>query len=67
MSSHPRSSAGCGYCGHPIARGRLAFSNPRRSHEVSCTLHLCNACAERVEYHLQIALSSRLLDRSAVA
>ena len=58
----------CHYCGNPIARSALYFAHRRRTEQVSCNIRLCATCADRVEYHLHIALSNRLLAaHSAVA
>ena len=68
VTFQPNSGDSCHYCGNPIARSGLFFSHRRRSEELTCSVRLCNACGDRVEYHLHIALSNRLLDsRSAVA
>lgn len=70
MVPPPISNGGdsCHYCGNPIARSALYFAHRRRTEQVSCNIRLCATCADRVEYHLHIALSNRLLDaRSAVA
>ena len=62
MSAYePTVGDNCHYCGNPIARSSLNFSHHRRSEKVSCSVRLCNACGDRVEYHLHIALSTRLL------
>ena len=58
---NPVASDCCHYCGNPIARTTLSFSHRRRSEEVTCRVRLCGPCGDRVEYHLHIALSNRLL------
>lgn len=69
MSDHqPTPGDSCHYCGNPIARTSLSFFHRRRAEQVSCTVRLCSPCGDRVEYHLHIALSNRLLGPgSAVA
>ena len=57
----PTAGDNCHYCGNPIARSSLSFTHRRRSEEVKCSIRLCSACGDRVEYHLHIALSNRLL------
>lgn len=67
MVMEPIPADSCHYCGNPIARTSLGFSHRRRSEQVTCNIRLCNACGDRVEYHLHIALSNRLLaSRAAV-
>lgn len=56
----------CHYCGNPIARTSLNFSHRRRSEQVDCSVRLCSACGDRVQYHLHIALSNRLVPAHAV-
>lgn len=57
----PIAGDNCHYCGNPIARTSLSFSHRRRAEQVSCSVRLCSVCGDRVEYHLHIALSNRLL------
>ena len=57
----PTAGDNCHYCGNPIARSSLDFFHRRRAEEVKCSIRLCSACGDRVEYHLHIALSNRLL------
>lgn len=61
VTSQPVAGDNCHYCGNPIARSSLDFSHRRRSEQVTCSIRLCSACGDRVEYHLHIALSNRLL------
>ncbi len=56
----------CHYCGHPVARSSLNFAHRRRTEQVSCALRLCSVCADRVEYHLHIALSGRIFAESRI-
>lgn len=64
----PVAGDSCHYCGNPVARSSLSFSHRRRSGQVDCSLRLCGSCGDRVEYHLLIALSNRLLEiRPALA
>lgn len=64
----PVAADACHYCGNPIARTSLSFVHRRRAEQVDCRVRLCSACGDRVEYHLHIALSTRLLGpRTAVA
>lgn len=61
MNPYPANSGdSCHYCGHPIARSSLSFTHRRRAEQVICALRLCSVCADRVEYHLQIALTNRV-------
>ena len=60
LSHSPNSGDSCHYCGHPVARSSLSFTHRRRAEQVVCALRLCSVCADRVEYHLHIALSNRL-------